>query len=691
VFAGIVQEPQIVWLSDQGDRDIKLTAISLESLCDIMVPAQIFVNKSPEFIFQAIMAPVIQASNGTIEIGEVTGSGVVIPLMTFDGTTSISDGARRLVQSQTDESGTNWAWGFDLRGEKPAAYFRPPGEATVTIRGRDIIFGTLAYTRTMADYRNRQGVQISADAFPPSSVVFTTIPADDHTKYTLPFPATEVVSAQILRGWNSAADGLLNAQPLPGQTITAGNITYTFAQVDETHLLDNKMPFLVAIGATAAETASNATDAINANPVTAGTAFSLPTWENDLVRAEPVGEGGTYIALFAKRAGAAGNQIPLASSAFGFVWVVFTLDPFPGMPSADLMTGGRDPEPQYAPVTLNVVSVAPDVASLSQPTLVHLPGTKEVTVMIPKQNPDPPPDFIVNPDPVPNFWVLEVQYRRLGADIITVEDSAAVAALKARAGGTGLYHRVLSATDIKDPATGLQLALRTLKQFMVFAGEVNFSTYRNLLRVGDFVAFDASKPSGAGAILNPLHLFMQEIQGMLVAGLNEREDYTVQKSIHCISGSILTTTVTYLAWWRGLARTSKVQAPKTPALPPPAPDYLTFSVGNATIADDVCEHHPLPQSYIARQVSVIPKLRPVLDLVGVILSDGVELFPFTIPADTDPDTVIVIPQEDWLVPGPIILPAGSIQTVNITDGDGAVDYRGVFTIRFDVLLTANVS
>lgn len=891
VFAGTIDEPEATWYSNEGGHSTKFACVSLESLFDNVIPrAQAFLDKTTAEIFTALIAPVlIAAPLQTLAIGPIEG-GVVVPVFEIDGGTTIKDYLDRLVTIQTDQGGTNWAWGIDLTTILPTVFFRPPFPATVTITGapQEILWESLSLAQNRSDFRDRQGVRVSFDAFTPSSICLTE-KEENYPTYLLPFLPAQIVAARITRAKVAEGTAELATLPQPGDTIRVGNITYVFVTAAS---LDNRIQWQIVLGLTADACASNIVDAINANPETAGAAFSFPTWENDLANAEL---DGTGIKLRSKRAGLIGNECKLDSGATGLTF------------SVDHLEGGKNAPASVSDIALSLATTVADANTSTQTTLLSLAGSREVTVVSPKtpatpsvdspssdiprgpdtgatadeyvvtvapaitelvvgtaywfqasktntapptlalnglpaepikkfdyttfgvvtdldpgdivsgrwiqvvwdgaiflmvqsatavtfvsgvdesENPgnyaatlSPPITAYVNGavywvkvlttnavlpallsfdgltaeviafkasnggtpvvnandiqagqwvevmwirsswlmvanflpstgsesgggggggsssgaatsgDPVPTGWLLEVQYRRSGADIITVEDSALVAARAAIEHGTGWYQKVLSATNIKDGPSGYQLAVKTLAQYSTLPYTLRFESYRNFINPGDFLAFAITVPLGAAALLNGMTWTVQEVQGTYVPGLDTVGNYTMRHTIVAISGSIITRTQTYIDFWRQLANVGKGPGtPPKPVIQPPPLDVLVFEIYNATIAADVAPHTPLPQSYTVLQVVITPKISPgVADTTAVIYSEGVALFPVIIPVGAPVDEPIIVDPKDWFAPQPVVIREGTIQTMDITGGDGAIDYRGVFTVRLDVLLTA---
>jgi hypothetical protein len=491
--------------------------------------------------------------------------------------------------------------------------------------------------------------------------------------------------------------------------MTVGNVTYTFVTV-----LDNSIANQILIGATLAATSQNIIDAGNANQTTGGIGYSWPTVENDLVNFDTF----QPLQIWAKYCGDAGNRIGCSSTAAG----LFFIGVDGGFTSH--LTGGTDPPAGTGDISLSCIS-STDYSKVTQPSLLYQPGDANVTVILP-QLMGPPYELRPNPDPLPAFWWLEVQYTRVGSKTITVENTALVDARAAIEYSSGIYQRSITANSVADIATAYQAAQKLLAQYAVIPMTLKFDSYQSPshYHINDYLFFAITNPTSA---LNGRQFVIQEVQGEYIPGLDELPAYTVKHSITAISGSTITNTVTDLDFWTSLARRSVTPAPQVaPPLEIQSPLPLSISVFDATIANDVADHHPLQQTYEVRMISVTPRIVPITDLWGELklaaqhnpvsgglMHPGISLTRFLIPAGTAADARVIVPPDHsrdpkavnpgdptstdgagnlfilggptWTITPPMVLPVGRIVTVDVTAGDGAKSATGVFTVRFDVV------
>lgn len=221
---------------------------------------------------------------------------------------------------------------------------------------------------------------------------------------------------------------------------------YTFVAA-----LDNTQPFEVLIGATAAATAQNLVDAINANPATAGVLYSLPTIENPSCNADA--PSGSAFTLRVKIHGAAGNSAPALSKICpNFAW------------SGATCSGGSD----GTSTSLNL-----------QQDFLWLKGDQTVTCL----------------NAVAGGTSLEVSYYRLGGDCVAVENTAQVQLRAVLEGGTGQYQQLLNDSSNTSYAAILQEAQQTLAQFSVLTSSFAFKTYQIGLSPGDLLTLVLTNPT----------------------------------------------------------------------------------------------------------------------------------------------------------------------------------------------------
>lgn len=530
VFSGLIQNIEDQWASAAGVRFIIVTAVSLESIFDTVyaTPVQ-YVNQTAGFIFADLItrfetgAPV---TAGTIQPGPV------IPLLATDFET-ISELDDQLATS------AQFVWGVD-----PAtltAFFQSPASllAPFIIDESKMLWGSgvspqVGWHQNGADYRNRQAIRLSFDAFDHSKEYFV---GAGQTSFTLRRAVNQVTNAWVTLSTQNTATATFTGQPNPGDTITTapvsaawqalhvygiggiivvggfvqkvttagtsgaaqptfstvtggtvgdgsmiwtcqgpsglanGTETYTFVSA-----LDNTEFGQVLIGASAAATAQNLADAINSTQTVAGVTFSLPTWENSLLNARTV--TGSAFDVESKSAGS-GWVVSLTESATNFAW------------SAVTTSGGTSPQGSVGPGEPATITIAVYVlgTSTAAPGLAYQTGSDTVTLAT----------------PLNAGTNLQVEYTRQGGDVIQCEDTALVMALAVLSGGTGEYQAITNYSSgliAQSRTTGLQLAQQALAAFSVPPQTVTFTTRLPGLQPGQTLTVAVTKPTGASALLN---------------------------------------------------------------------------------------------------------------------------------------------------------------------------------------------
>lgn len=668
IFAGKILERTPHWFASDESRYIHLACVSLESLFDTaLAPAKAYLGWTVVAIVTDLVTPIIAKAPTLIQLGSII-AGTVVPSFILDGTSYISDALNQLVAIMN-----GWAWGVDpATSPLPSFFFRPPESSVVTLTG-NLLWDTFEYTQTGADLVTQVRLTAGAGVFPPSCWTFVSAAGQI---FTLPFAPGQVQAARLT--WGRAPSALLaylSAIPIPGSTMTIGSITYIFVSV-----LDNGEQNQILIGATVAANVINMAAAINADQSVGGASYSWPTVENDLANAEIVSSGAFYV--WSKKAGVGGNSIGVTSTVVGLTFVGIPTEAYAG----HLTGGGYPTPPAIAPqdITLSCIN-STDQSNISQPTLLYQAGVQDVTVLIPQLGGSPAVMGFA-PDSVPVFWLLEVQYQRLGGSTITLEDSALVDARATIEHSSGQHQRVISVNSAADLASAYQAGKKLLAENSKLPYTLTFDTLLSGFRVYGRLILGIPLPT---TTLNAMQWIVHEIQGKYIPGLEDYPEYTVRRTVKAISGSEITQINTYLKFWRGALAGGAGSGPPPPlpiVLAPLAREAITISVPTASVGTDVAEHIPLDKTYEVRQVVVTPKLSPLLLLTGEVFSDGSSLFPFSIPAGATPDAPIVVDVVNWSAAPPMILEAGSIQTIDILSGDGTIDYRGVFTIRMDVLV-----
>lgn len=213
-FAGFIQSFTNRQIGNQGDRFIDVTAVSLESIFDTLyAEPQQFVNQTcgqmvtALFGKYAIGSPIIQG---------LISDGATIPIFNVPDGTYISD----LFTQFATTSG--FVWGINPQTQ--TFYFCLPSAviAPFVITGNLPLFETITWGYDGADYRNRQGIRLSNDAFTHSVEFFQNDGTGTQQTFQLLRAVDQVVNCWVTLSTPNTAEGIFSGQPNPGDTITTG-------------------------------------------------------------------------------------------------------------------------------------------------------------------------------------------------------------------------------------------------------------------------------------------------------------------------------------------------------------------------------------------------------------------------------------------------------------------------------------
>lgn len=213
VFAGLIQDYTVRWVGLDGLHYIDCTAVSLEAVFDTIYcdGTDQFVNETCGAILTALFA---KYENGApVSIGTVQ-AGVTIPLFNPQKGQKISEIFQQLALT------SDFIWGVNPSLQQ--LYFCAPTAqpAPFNLTSDEVLWDTISDKIDGGEYRNRQGVKISDEAFPQSGEWFA---GSGQETITLLRPLKQGVSAYItLAGPANSATGTFSGQPSQGDTITIG-------------------------------------------------------------------------------------------------------------------------------------------------------------------------------------------------------------------------------------------------------------------------------------------------------------------------------------------------------------------------------------------------------------------------------------------------------------------------------------
>lgn len=468
VFSGVLQDFTNRWVGIGGLRYIDCTAVTFEQIFDTIYcdGTDQFVNEDTGTIFTALFNK--YETGCPISLGTVQ-AGVTIPLFDPQKGQKLSGIFQQLALT------SGFIWG--VNPQLLQVYFAAPTAtpAPFNLESSEALWDTISQKIDGADFRNRQGIKGSDQAFPQSGEWFA---GSGQQTITLLRPVKQLVSAYITLGTPNFATGTFSGQPSPGDTITIGpqdipfgvgnylidqvivqdgfvqqvttpglaSTTPTFShvtggtstgtvaiftcrgpygvgagvQATNTYTfvsaIDNTQYGQVLIGATLAATVQNLVDAINSTAPYGG---PPATAGRGVTFSLPTWEGGQVNAYLLS-----GTQLKvinkqdaivavsaLSKSSANFSW------------SGTQTAGGNFPQGSLGPnepgtISIQVYQTGTNTAA---PAVAYTPGSAVITLAT----------------PLDSGSNLNVWYYRADGGSVEVEDSASVASLALTSHGTG--------------------------------------------------------------------------------------------------------------------------------------------------------------------------------------------------------------------------------------------------------------
>ena len=530
VYAGTIDTLATKWHGSDGLREIALGCVSLEQTLDGIMVSKAYYSEAlipDNWTCGRIVADLLNYFGAGLPIGSgVIQDGATVPSVVFDQVL-FSDCLNQLAQT------AGFIWYIDPQDQ--LLYFCLPGGAPAPWTLTDIsglhsgdgaLFETLELDQTRQDYRNRQIVRF-ASAASQNSVAFFGPPGGGLLGPELDLFWTPLAIAEAVLSTDTLAtvEADFTGLPLDGETITVNSgRAYTWKSA-----IDNVVEDQILIGGTASECAQNLADAIDAEPSHAGIGFSLPTQENaDLTawwHGSPsigvlplAGAVSLVVTLYAKTKGAAGNGqfVSSTSTAYSFTNL--------GVLTGATGTGSGDTK---------LTPVQGD-ASTSAATgdMVWTLGFVQVTI----------------PAALTGGNCLYVTFRRLGADCISVENSADVAARAAIEHGTGKYQMLISDTANGSYPAAFAEAFSWLDGYDTIPDSFQLETDSPFLTPGMTLTVAMTKPTGA-SVLNGTWL-VREVDGTLIPGYASEATGHFRYTVTLINQTKI---VNYISFWTALA------------------------------------------------------------------------------------------------------------------------------------------
>lgn len=207
-YAGTIDDRTISPIDNAGNLRIKFTAISLESVFDtILVNARIYEDVSCEFIFRDLLT---LAAGSPVTAGVIQ-SGIILAKFVVSGQPKIADLFDQLA------SASLYVWGVDPADS--TVYFHAPSAvpAPFELQTSDLQFSSFNLKDERKDYRNRQVITTSYDAFAHSAELFknsdmVSLPQGP-SSFRLARPVNQVTNAWFTYNTQNTASGTFTGQP----------------------------------------------------------------------------------------------------------------------------------------------------------------------------------------------------------------------------------------------------------------------------------------------------------------------------------------------------------------------------------------------------------------------------------------------------------------------------------------------
>ncbi len=593
VFSGTIDDIEEGWDGTSGARIYTLQCVSFEQCFDVqrITRPQSFLNKTAAFIINALFdefmtgAPV---SLGTISTGATVTSLVIQDFPSF---ASILDKLATLSGFVWYVDPVTATLQFHLPDTTPAPY---------DLITSQVQWESMKWKQTRQDFRDRQILQISPDAFTHSAELFQG--NSSAQTFTMLRPISQVTNAWTTKNTQNTATGTFTGQPNAGDTI--GTV---FPSSGSGFNWAATSPYIVG------QIIVNSAGHVQRCTVAGTSGGSEPTWNNTGGATGPDGTvfwqddgisgggglgGATYtfvdeldntvfgevlkgatftdstqnlVDAINRKESAAGitfslptweNPLVNADSPSGGVFVIRNKNAGQGYIasltesctnftwSAPQTSGGVTTFGTY------VLQVAVEGTS-NTANLYYTPGSDSVKLAsVPSGGPSLP---------LSAGQYLQVEYTRLGGDCIQVEDSALVAERAAIEDGTGRYQQFTSDTSQTSNTAGLLEAQQALAAYSTIPESFVFDTLVPGLTPGQWLTFTLlDLPVGIAALINDQGWVVQEVSGSFIADVGSYLDTDhpyldspsapgaghYRYTITVINASVIGS---YLDFWEGLA------------------------------------------------------------------------------------------------------------------------------------------
>lgn len=213
VFAGIIQSFKNRQIGTDTNRFIDVTATSLELILDeVYAEPQQFVDQTCGQILALLFGQYCIGSQ--ISLGIIQ-DGATIPILNTSYQ-KLSDLFDQLATT------SDFIWGVDPQTQK--VYFCAPTNSASPFSMTSALaqWDSINWGTDASDYRNRQGMRLSYDAFTHSAETFLNDGTGTQQQFTLMRPVDQVTNCWVTLSTCNAAVGIFSGQPAIGDTVTMG-------------------------------------------------------------------------------------------------------------------------------------------------------------------------------------------------------------------------------------------------------------------------------------------------------------------------------------------------------------------------------------------------------------------------------------------------------------------------------------
>ena len=212
VFTGLIQDYTVRWVATGGLFFIDVTAVSLEQVFDTVYAdgTDLFTN--------ATCGSIVTALYNKYETGAPVGLGTISAGATLP-TLNPPKGAKLSELFDQLATTSQFVWGVNAQTQQLYFYVPSTSPAPFSLTSTEALWDTISDKTDGADYRNRQAVKISYDAFEHSKEFFV---GAGQINLTLSRPVEQITNAWATLSTCNTATGTFSGQPSPGDTITIG-------------------------------------------------------------------------------------------------------------------------------------------------------------------------------------------------------------------------------------------------------------------------------------------------------------------------------------------------------------------------------------------------------------------------------------------------------------------------------------